>query len=175
MKKKDLIPILFLIAGMALFHFRYGWFLVLLGIGLLIGFYLYHLDHLIYCFFQAPHELSSQRIMSYFRQKSWKQAFSIASQTENERSRTIFHSVVFQVALILAGFFILTSSTSLLGKGMVLGLLFHSVFDQGLRLVNKENLDSWFWQIQTSVPENIQKLYFFIILVIFVILATFFV
>jgi len=169
------MAILFLIAGMALFHFRYGGPLILLGFGLLAGFCLYHLDHLIYCLFQAPHELSSQRIMSYFRQKAWKQALAVVNQTESERTRTIFHSVVFQVALVVAGFFVLTSSTGLLGKGMVLGLLFHSVFDQGTRLVKKESLDSWFWQIKTAVPENIQKTYFFIVLVVFVLLATFFV
>lgn len=175
MNKRNILAIFLYIIGMAVFHFQYGLLLILLGIGLLLGFILYHLDHLIYCLLQAPHELSSQRIMSYLRQKSWRQALSVVNQTENERSRTIFHSVVFQIALILAGFFVLTSSTSLLGKGIILGLLFHSVLDQGMRLVKKENLDSWFWQIQTVVPENIQKLYFFIILVIFILFSTFFV
>lgn len=175
MKKKDLLFILFFIFGMVLFHFQYGWLLILLSLGLFIGFSLYHLDHFIYCFLQAPQELTSQRLMSYLRQKSWKQAFGVVSQTEGERSKTIFHSVVFQVALVIASFFVLTSSTGLLGKGMVLGLLFHSVFDQGEHLVKNESLDNWFWQVKTIVPEKMQKLYFFIILVIFVLLATFFV
>lgn len=174
MRRPQLFITLLLALLISALHWQLKFSLVFLWIGLFFGSFLYHLDHLIYCFLQAPHELSSQRIISYFRQKAWKQALSVASQTESERSRTIFHSVVFQVALILASFFVLTSSTGLLGKGMVLGLLFHSVFDQGVLLINQKSINSWFWQIKALVPENIQKLYFFIVLIIFVFLATFF-
>lgn len=140
-----------------------------------LGFFLYHLDHLIYCLFGSPYELSSQRVKSYFDQKLWQQAFRVLNQTESERTKTIFHSVVFQMALVLAGFFVLTSSSSLLGKGVILGLLFHSILDQGLNLIRKQGIGDWFWQIKTAVPERMQKTYFFFILIVFLLLATYFV
>lgn len=174
MKSSQITSTLVLAITLTIFGWHYQLSLVFLWIGLFLGNFLYHLDHLIYCLIQAPYEFTAQRIKRMIEQKQFRQSLDLLTGTEEERKRTIFHSVVFQVMLVVACFLILTSSSSLLGKGMLLGLLLHSLVEQGRVLVRKETINDWFWQIKSEIPQTTQVIYFFSLVFISLIFILFF-
>lgn len=85
--------------------------------------------------------------------------------------RRVLHSVLVQLILLAACFFVLTSSSSLLGKGFVLGLFLHTLIDQGLAFKKKGRIDDWFWQLRTIPNILTQKVYFFILSLLFMVFS----
>lgn len=174
MKSSQITSTLILAIVLTILGWQLKFSLVFLWIGLFLGNFLYHLDHLIYCLIQAPYEFTAQRIKRMIEQKQYRQSLDLLMGSEGERKKTIFHSVVFQVGLVVACFLILTSSSSLLGKGMVMGLLLHSLVEQGSALVKRETIDDWFWQIKAQIPQTTQAIYFFSLVFISSIFILFF-
>lgn len=89
------------------------------------------------------------------------------------QSNKITRSVIFQVALIVFTIYAITSSGTLTGKGIGLGILLQMLVDQITSLRQNRDISSWFWQIKTNVPTDIQKIYVGAVGVIFVIFLTF--
>lgn len=87
--------------------------------------------------------------------------------------KPVLHSVLVQIILLIACFFVLTSSSSLLGKGLVLGLFLHTLIDQGLAFRREGRIDSWFWQFKVIPNTGFQKLYFFVLAVLFLAFSLF--
>jgi hypothetical protein len=174
MKSSQITSTIILGIILTILGWHYQFSLIFFWIGLFFGNFLYHLDHLIYCLIQAPYEFTPQRIKRMIEQKQFHQSLDLLTGTEGERKRTIFHSVVFQAMLVVACFLILTSSSSLLGKGMLMGLLLHSLVEQGRSIVKKETINDWFWQIKTEVSSTIQTLYSLGLVFIFLIFIFFF-
>jgi hypothetical protein len=174
MKSSQITSTIILAVILTILGLHYQFSLIYLWIGLFFGNFLYHLDHLIYCLIEAPYEFTAQRIKRMIEQKQFRQGLDLLTGTEGDRKRTIFHSVVFQAGLVVACFLILTSSSSLVGKGMVIGLLLHSLVEQGRSLARKEAISDWFWQIKTEVSSTTQTLYFLSLVILFLIFIFFF-
>ena len=103
------------------------WLLIL---GVLIGCLLPFLDRLIYVFFIGPQELSSQRVAFSLKRGSLVSAIKLLIETRFERQSLIFHSSFFMVIVLALGFWLITSSASFLGKGIVWGMVAHLVVDR---------------------------------------------
>lgn len=111
------------------------WILLL---GVLIGYVVPELDSLIYVFFANPQELTSQRVIYFLKKGSFFNTFRLLRETKSERKNVIFHSNVFMVVILILGFWLMTSSASYLGKGIVWGMVAHLIIDQlVLRLYHK--------------------------------------
>ena len=164
---KRLIPSLIFLAILSLLHWQQRFQLIGLWTGGLIGAFLLDLDHLIYCFWQAPHEFTPQRLKRYFQQGQYKYSLALLFETQKERKKLIFHSVVFQIVLLVAVFFVLTSSSGLLGKGLVLVLFLQTLVSQFDEFLKTGRMDSWFWQVKISLPSNFQALYLLLLFLIF--------
>ncbi len=164
---KRLIPAIIFLAILSLLHWQEKWQLIGLWAGGLIGTFLLDLDHLIYCFFQNPHELTPQRLRHYLQQGQYKYSLALLFETQKERKRLIFHSLLFQIVLLVAVFFVLTSSAGLLGKGLVLVLFLQSLISQFDEFLKTGKMDSWFWQLKISLPSNFQALYLLLMFLIF--------
>ena len=145
----------------------WGFFLL----GLILGNLILDLDQFIYCYFQAPHEFASQRFKRLLNLNRFRESLIYALQTAHERKRTVFHSAFFQMIFLVAVLFVLTSSGSFLGKGLVMGLFLQMLVVQGRELQTEGKMDRWFWQLRTIPSPRIQKLYFGIVAGVFLLLT----
>lgn len=142
-----------------------SWLLFL--VGLFLGSFILELDQIIYCYFQAPHELASQRLRRLISLNQYSDGLNYLFYTGRERTKTVFHSAFFQIILLIAVFFVLTSTSSLLGKGLVLGLFLHMLVVQVRELRVEGNMDRWFWNFKSVPTPQIQLFYFFVMCLLF--------
>jgi len=101
------------------------------------------LDHLIYIFFMSPQELTSQRVGFLWNRKEYKRLIELLYETRSERKGLIFHTIFFQAVFLILTFWIMSSSASLFGKGLVLSFALHLSVDQLVDLVEIKSLDNW--------------------------------
>ncbi len=167
---KRLIPTVIFLGIFSLLHWQEKLQLIGFWAGGFIGAFLLDLDHLVYCFFQNPHEFTPQRLQRYLQQGQYRYSLALLFETQGERKRLIFHSVLFQVVLLVAVFFVLTSSAGLLGKGLVLVLFLQTLISQFDEFLKTGGMDSWLWQVNIHLPDNFQALY---LLLMFIILFVF--
>ncbi len=70
-----------------------------------------------------------------------------------------YRNVFFQTAFILMTLFIITSSGSLMGAGLVLSIYLNMILSQFKEIQEKGNLDEWFKLIKREVDIKTQKIY----------------
>lgn len=166
-----LVPTLVFLVLVTLAHWQLKFSLIFFWLGGLFGSLFLDIDHLFYAYLQAPHEFTSQRARRFFEQKQFKEGIILLFETQEERGRMIFHSAFFQIILLVVCFFVLTSSASLFGKGLVLGMLLHSLVDQGFEFIKNGEIENWFWQFRERPETNIQGIYFAFIFLLFLIFS----
>ncbi len=154
-----------------------GWFsysYALVWFGLLMGFYLPIIDHIIYAFILRPELEVSKNIRSMISVKRAKELVSYIKQTQEERQKLIIHTAYFQIVFLLLTFFILTSSSSLFGRGLVYGLSLALFIEELFYFREKGNLDRWFSEMKITLDANRTKLYLyavgFVVLILTIIL-----
>lgn len=141
--------------------------LISLWLGAFLGTYLLDLDHLLYLLIIKPQEATSLRVSQLFKQKQIREGLGVAAATQEERVRLPFHSALFQPVLYVLCFFVLTSTNSLFGAGLVMAMALHLLVQEvsGLLQGREEHLRRWlFWPIKGEVSFRAQK-YFVIIMV----------
>lgn len=129
------------------------------AIGGLIGVVLPDLDHLIYAYFVKPGDLTSQRINYLVNKSEIKRTIELLYETREERRELIFHSIFFQGIFFVLMFWILSSSGSQLGRGLVLSFMLHLSVDQFIDLKNMNSLSSWFQNLPFKLDLNQSKIY----------------
>jgi len=138
--------------------------------GALLGTMLLDADQLVAALFFYPESPTTGRIKELFRQNKFKEIVKLLADTYRERIKLPFHSAVFQAFFVIFSFWILTSTDSWLGKGMVMAMSLHLLKDEfHLLLLKKESqLRSWlFWQIKREVSFKEQKIFLIIMLLSF--------
>ena len=111
-------------------------------LGGLIGSFLPDIDHLVYIFFIKPQELTSQRVSFYLGNKEILKSVGVMYDTRSERAGLIFHTVYFQLIFWVLTFLMVTSS-SVFGKGIVLAFALHLIVDQIVDLTELNSFDNW--------------------------------
>ena len=96
-------------------------------IGGIAGLFLANIDHLLHIFVFKPYELTSQRVISLLKGRSYKETLRLLYDTKDERVDLIFHTVNFQIIFIVLTFWLLSSSGNLFGRGLVLAFLLNLV------------------------------------------------
>jgi len=123
------------------------WFtysIAVLWMGVLIGYYLPFFDHIFYAYLLRPHSEESKNIRSLIKPKKFWELVRYVNATKDQREKLIIHTAYFQIVLIFLTFYILTSSGSLFGRGIVYGFSLALLADEMLIYVKNRNLDSWF-------------------------------
>ena len=126
---------------------------IALWVGGLLGTFLPDIDHLLYALYLRPHELTSQRTRSLLAQGNLLSTLNLLATTRRERTNLLFHTAWFQILFLLLTFWTLSSSPSLLGRGLVLAFSFHLIVDQIIDFLEIDSLQNWFW----SSPVNLKK------------------
>ena len=155
-----------------LFRWDWHWNLLWLWLGGLVGTFLLDIDHLLYTLVFYPHELTSIRVKRLFQQRHFKEALILLKDTIGERTKLSFHNALFQPIFYVFCFFVLTSTDSLFGAGLVMAMALHLLKDEFELLFQgrEEFLRQWlFWQVKTKVSLRKQK--FFVILMFLIFLG----
>ena len=129
-----------------------------LWLGAVVGTILPDVDHFIYIFFLKPHELTSQRASAMLKKRSIMGTFEFLAETRYERTKIIFHTAAFQLVFVLLAFWVLTSSGSIFGRGLVTAFLLHLLVDQSVDFNEMGSLSNWFKNFPVSI-EGREKLY----------------
>lgn len=139
-----------------------GWMstdFLMLWIGGAVGAILPDIDHLIYIYYLRPHELTSQRAAYMLSKKEVFATFSLLASTRSERKVLIFHNALFQIIFYIFAFLILSSSSSLFGRGLVLAFLLHLLVDQYLDFVQLDSIEHWFRNLKVQITKEKSTLY----------------
>ncbi|MDP3888580.1 MAG: hypothetical protein Q8Q24_00905 [bacterium] len=151
---------------------RWSWHpsLIFLWLGGFLGIFLLDIDHLFYTLLVHPQELTSVRVRRFIDLKNYKEALLLLFQTRQERQKLNFHNAFFQVFFYVFAFFVLTSSGSLLGAGLVLGILLHLLYEEITNYLGKreELLRDWlFWPIGGKISLRGQKIFLAVSFLVF--------
>jgi len=170
MKREIFIHLSFLFSFLILASLLKGWLNLsywpfwLSGV---IGTILPDLDHLIYIFFLRPQELTSQRVSYMICKRDFLGSMNLLAETRSDRTRLIFHTVIFQLLFLILTFFVLTSSNSVMGKGVVLAFCLHLLVDEAVDLTEMGSLANWLRNFPLEIKERGQKYYWWMCLIIF--------
>lgn len=128
-----MIQTTFLISFLVLFSIIKNWLSFdywLFWLGGVVGSFLSDLDQLIYIFFMESQEVTSQRVIYLIRNKEIGGAIRLLFETQAERTNLVFHSNFGIGVILILTFWIMTSSASLIGNGLVLGMAVHLLIDR---------------------------------------------
>lgn len=174
LKKEARSHLLITLAWLGLITFlrwSWHWNLILFWLGGTVGTFLIDIDHLLYALVIYPHELTSMRVKRLIDQRRFKDAFILVADTQDERTKLSFHNALFQLIFYVFCFFVLTSTGSQFGSGLVMAMALHLLRDElGLLLRGRdETLRRWlFWQVKTEISFNQQKFFVILMLLVFI-------
>lgn len=166
MKKEITIHFSFLIAYFLFISLTRGWLDLALWpfwLGGLLGTMLPDIDHVIYVYLLRPEEYNSQRATLMASKGNLIETFKFLAETRSERTRLIFHSAYFQLIFLALTFYVISSSGSIFGTGLVLAFYLHLFIDQVIDYLSTGGIKSWFRQTPFSLNEMQTKLYLVVI------------
>lgn len=164
MLKKEIFPYL----GAALL---YALFVTTLGrnfyplfslfwLGTVVGVLILYLDPLAAAFLTSPQLPFSQKIKQMMKEKRYKEVTCEVILYHPLQEQPLAHSALFQTVLVLVSFYLVTSSGSLFGAGLVLGMVLHLVRDDLKLWKNPDKLKKMlFWNIHRSFSDKEQKIF----------------
>jgi hypothetical protein len=142
-------------------------------IGGILGTFLPDIDHLIYVYFLQPQELTSQRVNFLIDRNEVKRVISLLYETRNERRGLIFHTLFFQVLFLVLTFWIVTSSGSLFGRGVVLAFSLHLLVDQIVDLMKLNSFDNWLKYSPIYLDLEKAKMYWLVLAILVLLFGIF--
>lgn len=127
--------------------------------GGIVGTLLPDVDHLIYIYFLKPGDLVSREVMGLLAKRDFFRSWDLLSESRTIRGELIFHSAFFQILFLLFAFLIVTSSGSLLGRGVVLAFSLHLLIDQVVDYIEAKDIRHWFTKLPFQ-PDTEQGILF---------------
>jgi len=128
-------------------------------LGAYVGYWLLSLDRLIDVYFTHPETKLSVYIRGLISKNKVKQAVSDLEKYKDFQKNLALRSALFQAIWVPLGFFTLTSTASLFGKSVVIGLGFHLLLDEWEDVKSGKGISWLFWQIKRKISEKEQKVY----------------
>jgi hypothetical protein len=127
--------------------------------GGIIGTLLPDIDHIIYVYFLKPNETISKQVAGLMEKRNFVKSWDMLANARAERKNLIIHSAHFQLIFLAFAFFVVTSSGSLLGRGVVLAFSLHILIDQIIDYMETKSLDHWFTKIPIVLTEKHKRWY----------------
>lgn len=163
--------------ALLLFAVRGGWWNFELGailtwgwwvLGVILGVLILFLDRVAYTY-AYPQEQLSRQFDWYIKQKQYFTALALLDTRRLEQERLTFRSALFMTVWVPLAFFALTSTASLFGKGVVMGLMLHILYDAWrLQKSDPRRLHvRMFWLIKREVSEEERLVFLWVMTVLF--------
>lgn len=147
-------------------HFYFGF--MLFWVGGIVGILLLYFDPLVSAYLTSTEAPFSQELKQMIGQKRFEEALKETFVQHQAQEQPLLHSALFQVALTLLAFYVVTSSGSLFGSGLVMGMVLHLVKEEVGESKNPERLNRMlFWNIHREITAKEQKIYLISIFTVF--------
>ncbi len=150
-------------------HFSLGLFLLWLGASL--GAFLLDVDHILLGLDPKNKAWWAEKFRFLWQKKRYREAIFTLVETHLEHRRLIFHSVLFQPILLVLAFFVLTSTGSLFGSGLVMSMNLHLLKDEWQCFLKEGRLGWLFWPIKRKIDEKGEKIYLSAVTFFFILLS----
>lgn len=165
MKKDLIVHFTFATAFFAAITLLQGWFdisYLSFWLGAVLGTVLPDADHLFYVYLLRPQEATSKEAVSLMSERKLLKTWDLLASTRTQRINLLFHSAHFQLIFLIFAIWIITSSQSLLGKGIVLAFMLHLLIDQVMDLMETKNIDHWFTKLPVNLDYDQKRLFMFV-------------
>ncbi len=161
--KKDLVTHLsFMIAIFILISLYKDWIrleFLPFWFGGILGTLLPDVDHLIYVYLLRPSDATSEKVTALLANRQVFKSWDILASTRRERKDLLLHTAHFQILFAIFALFIITSTGSMLARGLVLAFMLHLLIDQVIDLMETGNLDTWFAKFPLNLDAEQKKWY----------------
>jgi hypothetical protein len=159
--KKDLaIHFSYLTAFFIIITLVRGWLsidYVPFWVGGVLGAIFPYVDYFIYIYVLNPNEAAAEKEMISNRQ--YARSLKSLTKMRSSGKDLIIHAAYFQIMFVVFAFLIITSSGSLMGRGLVLAFLLHLLIDQVVDLMERGNIDNWFRKLPIVLDAEQKKWY----------------
>ena len=161
------------LAGVTLARWRWDWQILGWWTGGVVGWSLLVLDRWLWVYWTRPEAQLSYRVRWLVKQKRIKEAWEEILRRKEEQDKLAFRSVLFQLAWVGLAFFAVTSTVGLFGKGVVMGVGLHLLYDEWKDyLKSAELLRDWlFWPIKRPVSLKETRAYLWLMTLSFGVLS----
>lgn len=141
-------------------------------VGVLVGVLVLFIDRIVYTY-SYPGTQIAQQFSWYWKQKQYITALTLLYERRLEAERLTFRSSLFMAVWVPLAFFATTSTSQLFGKGVVMGVMLHILYDSWrLQKRDPRRLHlRLFWLIKREVADNERLVFLWVMTGIFVILS----
>ena len=123
--------------------------------GSLLGTFVLDIDYILQAFFIEPVAPNSGLIKDYIRQKDLYGFAEFVQTHKDEIKNKTLHSALFQIILGAATIFVLSSSSGVFLKALILSAFLNSIYRFVEDYLHNEASD-WFWSLKiNTTPQNI--------------------
>lgn len=145
----------------------------LIGVG--GGFLLHLVDYFLFLYYGDPNLPVVNYGQQLFKNKKFFQLVGYALSRRKLMTSLLSRSLLFLGVLIPLSFFVITSTTSFFGKGLILGIMLHVVWDLVRTRTNLSQFhQSFLWQIKRQFTQQEVTIVVGVYTVIFVMLCLLF-
>lgn len=161
LKDPQVLILLAYLMAVAVLRWQFDWGVLFWIVGGVFGWVMVVLDRVVWVYWTRPQTQLSVQVRYLVSSRKFKEAWQTLWQRKSEQTELTFRSVLFQAAWVVLAFFTITSTPSMFGKGLVMGLGGHLLYDEWKDyLVSPQKVASWlFWQIKRSVSLEELKIY----------------
>lgn len=173
-KKEIFIHFSFLISFFILITIYRRWFdtyYIPFWLGGVLGTIMPYLDQLIYVYVLRPDDSSSQQIAEKLSERNVWGAIKTLLEVRYLTDNLIFHTVYFQLIFLMLTFFIVSSSGSVFGRGIVLAFSLHLFIDQITDLMETGGVANWFKKLPVNLDKEQRRWYLVFIFLILLVLG----
>ncbi len=144
--------------------------LILWFAGAFLGAYFIKLEQIFYVYFTHPEEALSVEVKNLINQKRKKEVWQLLRQRVGEQ-KLAFRSALFQVIWVVLAFFVLTSTSSVFGKTLVMAIGLYLLLKEWEAMLDKKEINWLFWQVKRVIAPKEQKIFLWGMTGIFAVLS----
>lgn len=141
-------------------------------LGLVIGWIVFFIDRLVDIYITHPDTKLATYVKQYIDQKEYFKGWKLLMFNKKMQKNLTFRSALFHAVWIGLVFFVTTSTSSLFGKGFVMGLGFHLLMDEWVDFwEDRIELKKWlFWQINREISSKELEYFMYIVSGLYIII-----
>lgn len=145
----------------------------LIVLGVFIGTFFLELDYIVYAYFLEPERSFSKTLRGFFEHRDLAGALNHIYYNKNEVKEKTLNSVLFQIVLAGASLFVVSSTSSLFIKALVLSTFANSIYKMAIYYFDGK-AEQWFWSLKKTPNENGILIYGVIMFIVLVYSITLF-
>lgn len=129
--------------------------IVLLATGILLGYFFYMIDCVLYALYLHPEDETSRHLVVQLKQHRYLLASKMMVQMSRSPKHYIHKSAKFLTAFALLSLFVATSTDSAIAQGILLGFGLYTTFELLKVRRNSDILrEKFLWDFSPSVPHS---------------------